>query len=60
MSHLLEEYSKRKLHWQLKVSAEALLTYVRQQAGLFNNNIYDYEAIGRCLQTRAENVSYFR
>ena len=36
MSEVLEEYSKRKLDWQLKVSSEAPLTYVRQQVDLFN------------------------
>ena len=40
MSDLLEKYSKIKLDWQLKVCLEAPLTYVRQQADLFNEIIF--------------------
>lgn len=40
MSDLLEKYSKIKLDWQLKVCSEAPLTYVRQQADLFNEIIF--------------------
>ena len=43
MSEVLEEYSKRKLDWQLKVSSEAPLTYVRQQVDLFNKILFCVE-----------------
>ena len=40
MSDLLEKYSKIKLDRQLNVCSEAPLSYVRQQADLFNEIIF--------------------